>query len=101
SRRRHTRFKCAWSSDVCSSDLAPRLRFPGRAAHADLRSAADDAEQMLHLRARLAATPRAIDALHRRPKQPKNKHTGLATKTIKKIGRASCRERIYKKNKTV
>src|SRR4029434_5665503 len=21
SRRRHTRFKCAWSSDVCSSDL--------------------------------------------------------------------------------
>src|SRR5260370_6002243 len=26
SRRRHTRFKCDWSSDVCSSDLA--LRFP-------------------------------------------------------------------------
>src|SRR5260370_28899317 len=26
SRRRHTRFKCDWSSDVCSSDLArPRL----------------------------------------------------------------------------
>src|SRR5207237_3130117 len=23
SRRRHTRFKCDWSSDVCSSDLAP------------------------------------------------------------------------------
>src|SRR5260370_15838538 len=28
SRRRHTRFKCDWSSDVCSSDLplAPRPR---------------------------------------------------------------------------
>src|SRR5260370_24608064 len=26
SRRRHTRFKCDWSSDVCSSDL--RLHFP-------------------------------------------------------------------------
>src|SRR4029077_5684156 len=26
SRRRHTRFKCDWSSDVCSSDLV-RLRF--------------------------------------------------------------------------
>src|SRR2546430_4258352 len=27
SRRRHTRFDCDWSSDVCSSDLvAPRLR---------------------------------------------------------------------------
>src|SRR5256886_8194570 len=24
SRRRHTRFDCDWSSDVCSSDLAPR-----------------------------------------------------------------------------
>src|SRR5260370_7960846 len=25
SRRRHTRFKCDWSSDVCSSDLWTRL----------------------------------------------------------------------------
>src|SRR5260370_12514178 len=25
SRRRHTRFKCDWSSDVCSSDLVTRL----------------------------------------------------------------------------
>src|SRR2546427_8286075 len=25
SRRRHTRFDCDWSSDVCSSDLRPRL----------------------------------------------------------------------------
>src|SRR5260370_29318275 len=25
SRRRHTRFKCDWSSDVCSSDLLPRF----------------------------------------------------------------------------
>src|SRR2546430_8789000 len=25
SRRRHTRFDCDWSSDVCSSDLAMRL----------------------------------------------------------------------------
>src|SRR6266478_6003392 len=26
SRRRHTRFDCDWSSDVCSSDLEPRYR---------------------------------------------------------------------------
>src|SRR5690606_41092841 len=26
SRRRHTRFSRDWSSDVCSSDLAPRVR---------------------------------------------------------------------------
>src|SRR5260370_9961635 len=25
SRRRHTRFKCDWSSDVCSSDLEPEF----------------------------------------------------------------------------
>src|SRR5260370_26599844 len=25
SRRRHTRFKCDWSSDVCSSDLLPEI----------------------------------------------------------------------------
>src|SRR2546430_1407672 len=29
SRRRHTRFDCDWSSDVCSSDLPPRARVPG------------------------------------------------------------------------
>src|SRR5260370_530820 len=34
SRRRHTRFKCDWSSDVCSSDLAKSRSspLPGRAA---------------------------------------------------------------------
>src|SRR3989344_6350935 len=26
SRRRHTRLTCDWSSDVCSSDLPPRLQ---------------------------------------------------------------------------
>src|SRR2546430_8873434 len=28
SRRRHTRFDCDWSSDVCSSDLPPRPMSP-------------------------------------------------------------------------
>src|SRR2546430_16668124 len=32
SRRRHTRFDCDWSSDVCSSDLAPSSRTGGRTA---------------------------------------------------------------------
>src|SRR4030066_1277944 len=27
SRRRHTRFKCDWSSDVCSSDLNEKLKY--------------------------------------------------------------------------
>src|SRR2546427_4229749 len=37
SRRRHTRFDCDWSSDVCSSDLPPRLTRLVRAPAADLR----------------------------------------------------------------
>src|SRR3989475_2901059 len=28
SRRRHTRFDCDWSSDVCSSDLLGAIHFP-------------------------------------------------------------------------
>src|SRR2546430_10343689 len=32
SRRRHTRFDCDWSSDVCSSDLAWRSIFGGKFA---------------------------------------------------------------------
>src|SRR5260370_6443778 len=28
SRRRHTRFKCDWSSDVCSSDLVQTIIYP-------------------------------------------------------------------------
>src|SRR5260370_3069905 len=39
SRRRHTRFKCDWSSDVCSSDLAIN-RFP-KDTDADLKRLAD------------------------------------------------------------
>src|SRR2546430_9627494 len=31
SRRRHTRFDCDWSSDVCSSDLDAKDRCPGTA----------------------------------------------------------------------
>src|SRR5256886_10974584 len=36
SRRRHTRFDCDWSSDVCSSDLAAD-RFPSR-GYAELKA---------------------------------------------------------------
>src|SRR5260370_12994435 len=34
SRRRHTRFKCDWSSDVCSSDLKNRDELHGKIIHA-------------------------------------------------------------------
>src|SRR5260370_36462904 len=57
SRRRHTRFKCDWSSDVCSSDLdvvsrprsTPRDRHPG------------------NRRGRRKTTSRSIPCLAKRP----------------------------------
>src|SRR5207237_6128944 len=36
SRRRHTRFKCDWSSDVCSSDLAEFRQHPAVELLSDL-----------------------------------------------------------------
>src|SRR5438270_6741552 len=39
SRRRHTRFDCDWSSDVCSSDLHVIAATDGRADRAQLRKA--------------------------------------------------------------
>src|SRR5260370_20966949 len=35
SRRRHTRFKCDWSSDVCSSDLQDRQPTPAELKDTD------------------------------------------------------------------
>src|SRR5260370_14653193 len=67
SRRRHTRFKCDWSSDVCSSDL-PVARH-GPAGH---WWAAVEAERW----------PRDPESVER-----------ILDKW--EIGRASCRERVY------
>src|SRR5882762_1656332 len=38
SRRRHTRFKCDWSSDVCSSDLSAWRSPPARGCRRDRAS---------------------------------------------------------------
>src|SRR4029077_19551526 len=51
SRRRHTRFKCDWSSDVCSSDLQA-IKFENRKINSDLRKNFlfdRDAQLELHL----------------------------------------------------
>src|SRR5207237_5320666 len=43
SRRRHTRFKCDWSSDVCSSDLKMKegLIYSPKQLHDDAKAVAD------------------------------------------------------------
>src|SRR2546430_17083387 len=51
SRRRHTRFDCDWSSDVCSSDLAVFDGFPRTAAQAELvdRTLAERGQRLNHI----------------------------------------------------
>src|SRR5260370_27641689 len=84
SRRRHTRFKCDWSSDVCSSDLFPSFLF----------SSASDP---------WCASAICLDSASPIPDTSglvvKNGTNRLAVLAIPgpssaKIGRASCRERV-------
>src|SRR5438067_13185700 len=70
SRRRHTRSKRDWSSDVCSSDLA-RAEQAGKIAH----------------RAVLQVAPGAGEE-----QQPRG--VALRQRRLGEIGRASCRERV-------
>src|SRR6266853_3892049 len=54
SRRRHTRFDCDWSSDVCSSDLAiPPCRLPHPPTHEPWEWSADFAPSPREERLRL------------------------------------------------
>src|SRR5437870_13101559 len=74
SRRRHTRWPRDWSSDVCSSDLAAHRRVQARVAVARLQTVA------------------ALSFVNfvRLPSYAVRR-TGAVTK----IGRASCRERVW------
>src|SRR2546430_8024806 len=82
SRRRHTRFDCDWSSDVCSSDLLDGVR--GDAAEGLLAvpgTAALRVAQARHQREQCAEG--AFGLTHRQAR-----HTA-----DREIGRASCRGR--------
>src|SRR5207237_6620068 len=57
SRRRHTRFKCDWSSDVCSSDLNQNILQPACAIRMDrVRSAAGFLCHLRHLHSERTAS---------------------------------------------
>src|SRR5260370_8338034 len=47
SRRRHTRFKCDWSSDVCSSDLVFSRKQAVQTVELDLNEVVEGMEKML------------------------------------------------------
>src|SRR2546425_4393717 len=91
SRRRHTRSDPDWSSDVCSSDLEPRLD--------DLEPAA------ARVRPRVEKRGDPPEAVRRRPDRDRDEWHGggedqpevdetPAGQEQQQIGRASCRERV-------
>src|SRR5207249_8913975 len=91
SRRRHTRSKRDWSSDVCSSDLSAR-RIVDEAGEGWLEPPAArallEAYGVPVVPERLAATADEAVAAARELGLP------VVVKTAKEIGRASCRERV-------
>src|SRR5688572_2062054 len=81
SRRRHTRFDCDWSSDVCSSDLTHLLRPPA--------SAIDNSDAALRNLELLCQNQNQLfisRALNRSRRHSYSERI--------EIGRASCRERV-------
>src|SRR2546427_4259179 len=83
SRRRHTRFDCDWSSDVCSSDLL-------HCEHLVLREARNPGLRQVYLEQRAyidRPTRRAI------PDAAGRCRVGQRL-SVQEIGRASCRERV-------
>src|SRR5256886_11002636 len=84
SRRRHTRFDCDWSSDVCSSDLFLKeasMKFRGWID--DLLSSAWESCQGSDI---LIESPSAMAGIHI--------SEALGIPYFREIGRASCRERV-------
>src|SRR5207237_7788423 len=91
SRRRHTRFKCDWSSDVCSSDLGGgkntwHVARGSFVAGLALRLAAIDL-----IRGRSGGIRGTHPESRRRPAQ--NANLRRLAQPFPQIGRASCRER--------
>src|SRR2546430_7448387 len=85
SRRRHTRFDCDWSSDVCSSDLAREkveAGFKPRIEKTTQTKAQSSGGSGARFRRRVQ-TQVALD------------HFGQSAEAFfREIGRASCRERV-------
>src|SRR2546430_7771500 len=84
SRRRHTRFDCDWSSDVCSSDL-------GADGTNHLICQGDERFRVLEF---LSGWPFLVARVLRIP-EPDARSPEIEARFVHlKIGRASCRERV-------
>src|SRR5260370_3063106 len=95
SRRRHTRFKCDWSSDVCSSDLAgaAAVALIGAAVVGLAAAFAPVAAAILPVTIGLAGFA-AVAGPQLAKMMTAVTASGKAAKTAMEIGRASCRERV-------
>src|SRR5437763_16619866 len=80
SRRRHTRYIGDWSSDVCSSDLAPAASDAGLVTFTPDDIDWED-EVRLAIEERVSLSPDALTGME-------------ASLRFAEIGRASCRERV-------
>src|SRR5256885_14463303 len=90
SRRRHTRFQGDWSSDVCSSDLRSGSwrRLAERVVHISRRATASIAARRAASTARARIRPASLAS---RPAAAGHRRR---CRSGRKIGRASCRERV-------
>src|SRR5689334_23467626 len=83
SRRRHTRWNCDWSSDVCSSDLGPvytyaQLFADPQVGHRGLVVHADDAElgRVPHIRTPIKMSSASVAVRAVAPKRSEERRVG-------------------------
>src|SRR5689334_24830249 len=91
SRRRHTRWNCDWSSDVCSSDLDPRA-VPAGLRRGQVRRWAVDIEIAMD-----EAAAAVVDLARHKDQLPAGQLSEIVHLLQSlgwEIGRASCRERV-------
>src|SRR5256886_4490925 len=97
SRRRHTRFDCDWSSDVCSSDLGPlseRLRLhDGRDVSADV----DGLAHGVHGQSADLESGDGVLSAHDRVKQPDRSRSEEHTSELQSQSNLVCRLLLEKK----
>src|SRR2546430_11382792 len=86
SRRRHTRFDCDWSSDVCSSDLHPRAGRPRQQGPLEQREGE-----------RPRPSPVVIQLLRARDQQRSEEHTS----ELQSQSNLVCRLLLEKKKKKI
>src|SRR5690606_40668174 len=95
--RRHTRFSRDWSSDVCSSDLEPpsTVSIGSKDENSQLEPTPQPSERTISEGSGASPAPRATASVQF------HSHSGMlqaysrSPMPIAKIGRASCRERVY------